>query len=191
MKRTFNLKLWQGSQEVFNVILRIPVCCMTFDASCVSYFVYLGPICEGCAEQAWWKSDISIGWMGATRMLESISQVFWERCLWGHQIWHARLRWLHPPSSNKDGEEAAHCTGLQPSNTWQLSLSSLLFLLHPRTQAHKYTMGTVTIPHRRKHQCARSLRQSLPEVKLFHLSWVLLSSYKASVRTAGRLIVTY
>lgn len=32
---------------------------------------------------------------------------------------------------------------------------------------------------------------SVSEVKLFHLSGVLLSSYKASVRTAGRLIVTY
>lgn len=68
---------------------------------------------------------------------------------------------------------------------------SSLSLTPSHTKAYKYTMEAVTIPHRRKHQCARSLRQSVSEVKLFHLSGVLLSSSKASVRTAGRLIVTY
>lgn len=97
-----------------------------------------------------------------------------------------------PTLSSEDGEETAHSACLP---VWRyltaFLLCSLLFLLLPHTQAYKYTMETVAIPHRHKHQCTHSLCQSVSEVKLFHLSGVLLSSYKASVRTAGRLIVTY
>lgn len=128
---------------------------------------------------------------GMTWTLESISQVFWESCFWGHQIWYTRLRRLHPLFPVKMERRQHTVPIFQSGNVWQPSFSSLLFLLQPRTQAYKYTMETVRIPHRCKHQCTHSLCQSVSEVKLFHLSGVLLSSYKASVRTAGRLIVTY
>ncbi len=148
-------------------------------------------ICESCSNKPWMKSDIFIQEDGMTWTLESTSQVFWESCFWGHQIWHTRLRRLHPLFQVKMERRQHTVPVFQSGNIWQPFFSSLLFLLQPRTQAYKYTMETVTIPPRRKHQCTRSLCQSVSEVKLFHLSGVLLSSYKASVRTAGRLIVTY
>lgn len=61
-------------------------------------------------------------------------------------------------------------------------------LLQAHTRA--YTTETVSNPTL-THTSMHTLSLSDSEVKLFHLSGVLLSSYKASVRTAGRLIVTY
>lgn len=100
----------------------------------------------GWAYRALTKPDPFHPQDGMTWMLESISQVFWESSFWGHQIWQTRLRWLRPLFQIKIERKQHTVLVFQPGNIWQLSLSSLLFLLHPCTQAYKYTMESVAIP---------------------------------------------
>lgn len=72
-----------------------------------------------------------------------------------------------------------------------LLLLSVVFFLLQYSHTQAYTIQTVLRSHTDTHVNTHTHSASVSEVKLFHLSGVLLSSYKASVRTAGRLIVTY
>lgn len=169
--------------------LKMPICSMNSDTPllhfvCLCTFVRTALI---TMDEIWYFHPRD----GMTWPLGSKSQVFWVSCFWGHQIWYTCSRQLHRLFQAKMERRQHTAAVFRSGNIWQPSFNAPLFLLQPRTQAYKYTMKTVAIPHRRKHQCTHSLCQLVSEVKLFHLSGVLLSSYKASVRTAGRLIVTY
>lgn len=168
----------------------MPVCGLTFDAS-PSHFVCLCEFVRAAltsVDEIWYFHPVD----GMTRTLESISQVFWESCYWGHQMWYTSLRQLHPLFKVRMERRQHTVAVFQSGNIWQSSLRSLLFSSYALVHKHiNIQWKLLRNPHRRKHQCTHSLCQSVSEVKLFHLSGVLLSSYKASVRTAGRLIVTY
>lgn len=161
------------------------MCSMTFDAS-LSHFVYLCTFVSCLNSRGRNLVFSATGWDDLDTRKHK-SGILGELLLRSSNMIHS-LKATVPPFSSEDGEETTYCAYLPVR---QCLTAFLLFLLHPRTQAYKYTMETVRIPHRCKHQCTHSLCQSVSEVKLFHLSGVLLSSYKASVRTAGRLIVTY
>lgn len=163
---------------------------MTFDASLTTFLVFVHNCERRGTNRRGWNLIFSaqrLGWLEVWKALVRYSGRAASQVI----KYDTRLRRLHPLFQVKMERKQHPVSVFQPGNNWQLSFSSLLFLLHPGTQAYEYTMESVTNPHRHKHQCARSLCQSVSEVKLFHPSWVLLSSYKASVRTAGRLIVTY
>lgn len=101
------------------------MCSLTFDAS-LSRFAHLCTfvrVALTTVDEIWYFHP----WDGMTWTLESISQVFWESCFWGHQIWHTRLRRLHPLFQVKMERRQHTVPVFQSGNIWQLSFSSLFF----------------------------------------------------------------
>lgn len=102
----------------------MPMCSMTFDAS-LSHFVYLRTFVRVAPTTV---DDIFIHGMGMPWTLESISQVFWESCFWGHQIWCTSLRQLHPLFQVKM-ERRQHTAPVFQSDSLPLAVSFFSYTL--------------------------------------------------------------
>lgn len=129
--------------------------------------------------------DLVIFHLWDEMMLESVESGVLGEPFLRSSIWYTCLRQRRKRFQVRI-ERRQQTAPVFQSDSFPFSL--LFFLLHKNINTE---WEPVRFLHRRKHQCTRSLCQSVSQVKLFRLSGVLLSSYKASVRTAGRLIVTY